>query len=65
MGSTARRACTLLKRDGVAVGCKRVERRMREAELARDLVGRDFTASAPNRLWATDLTMISTGEGPL
>lgn len=30
-----------------------------------DLVGRNFTASAPNRLWVTDLTVIATGEGPL
>lgn len=25
-----------------------------------DLLGRDFTASAPNRLWVTDLTYVST-----
>ncbi|WP_326700549.1 IS3 family transposase [Streptomyces sp. NBC_01754] len=30
-----------------------------------DLVQRDFTATGPNRLWVTDLTMIPTGEGPL
>jgi transposase InsO family protein len=30
-----------------------------------DLVGRKFTALGPNRLWVTDLTVISTGEGPL
>lgn len=66
------------------MGRKRVERLMREADiagisprrkgftrrdpragLAPDLVNRDFTAPAPNRLWVTDLTMISTGEGPL
>ncbi|MFF3733385.1 IS3 family transposase [Streptomyces sp. NPDC002476] len=40
-------------------------RRDPKATLAPDLVNRDFTASAPNRLWVTDLTMISTGEGPL
>lgn len=33
--------------------------------LSDDLVKRDFTASAPNRLWVTDLTLIDTGEGPL
>ncbi|MEV5681067.1 IS3 family transposase [Streptomyces sp. NPDC052179] len=74
-----------LKREGVRVGRKRVERLMRQAglagisprrnkgftrrepdaDLAPDLVQRDFTASAPNRLWVTDLTMISTLEGPL
>ena len=78
------RVHAVLKREGVHVGRKRVERLMREAELAGisprrtgftrrdpkatlapDLVMRDFTAPAPNRLWVTDLTMITTGEGPL
>ncbi|MFE9223003.1 IS3 family transposase, partial [Streptomyces lavendulae] len=40
-------------------------RRDPNAELAPDLVGRDFTATGPNRLWVTDLTMIATLEGPL
>ncbi|MFE3526615.1 IS3 family transposase [Streptomyces sp. NPDC059161] len=40
-------------------------RRDPKAALAPDLVERDFTAPAPNRLWVTDLTMITTGEGPL
>jgi putative transposase len=75
----------VLKREGVHVGRKRVERLMRQAglagisprrskgftrrdpdaDLAPDLVQRDFTAPAPNRLWVTDLTMIPTLEGPL
>jgi hypothetical protein len=78
------RVHAVLRREGVGVGRKRVERLMRQAELAGisprrkgftrrdpqaalapDLVNRDFTAQAPNRLWVTDLTMISTGEGPL
>ena len=40
-------------------------RRDPAATLAPDLVQRDFTASAPNRLWVTDLTMIPTEQGPL
>jgi putative transposase len=32
---------------------------------APDLVGREFTAAAPNRLWAADLTEIATWEGKL
>ncbi|MFE4054397.1 IS3 family transposase [Streptomyces sp. YIM B13518] len=80
------RVHAVLKREGVHVGRKRVERLMREAGLAGisprragkgftrrdraaglapDLVGRDFTADGPNRLWVTDLTMIPTGEGLL
>jgi putative transposase len=32
---------------------------------APDLVDRDFTATAPNRLWVADLTRIPTGDGVL
>jgi putative transposase len=32
---------------------------------APDLVGRDFTADAPNQLWVADITRILTGEGIL
>jgi putative transposase len=32
---------------------------------APDLVNRDFTAPAPNRLWVADISRIGTGEGPL
>jgi putative transposase len=50
---------------GVSPRLKGFTRRDPQATLAPDLVNRDFTAPAPNRLWVTDLTMISTGEGPL
>jgi putative transposase len=32
---------------------------------APDLVDRNFTADAPNRLWVADISRIPTGEGPL
>jgi putative transposase len=32
---------------------------------APDLVGRDFTAKAPNRLWVAHIKRIDSDEGPL
>ncbi|MEV4643160.1 IS3 family transposase [Actinoplanes sp. NPDC049548] len=74
-----------LRRDGIRVGRKRVERLMKQqgwqgAFLRRgwrggstrqdprhtpapDLVNRDFTPAAPNRLWVDDATRIPCGEG--
>ena len=74
-----------LRRDGIRVGRKRVERLMagqgwKGAFLRRgwrggstrqdprhtpapDLVERDFTAAAPDRLWVADATRIPCGEG--
>lgn len=74
-----------LRRDGIHVGRKRVERLMAgqgwqgaflrrgwrrgsttqnpRATPAPDLVNRQFTASAPNRLWVADATRIPCGEG--
>ncbi|HEY3022172.1 MAG TPA: IS3 family transposase [Actinomycetota bacterium] len=40
-------------------------RRDPTATPAPDLVDRDFTAPAPNRLWVADISRIRTGEGPL
>ncbi len=74
-----------LRRRGIRVSRKRVERLMREtglqgaylrkgwrtgstrqnphASAAPDLVNRDFTAPAPDRLWVADATRIPCGEG--
>jgi transposase InsO family protein len=74
-----------LRRDGIRVGRKRIERLMRaqgwqgaflrrgwrrgstrqdpKATPAPDLVNRQFTATAPNRLWVADATRIPCGEG--
>ena len=49
----ARRACSGLVADGTA------------AKPFPDVVGRDFTAEAINRLWCGDLTEIPTDEGKL
>lgn len=34
-------------------------------QLVPDLVRRDFSADAPNRLWVADITDLPTGQGPL
>jgi transposase InsO family protein len=74
-----------LRRDGIRVGRKRIERLMRQrgwqgeflrrgwrggstvqdpkATPAPDLVNRNFTAAAPNRLWVADATRVPCGEG--
>jgi len=49
-------------RRGWKHGCTRQNPRHRAAP---DLVERDFTAAAPNRLWVADLTRLLTGEGVL
>jgi putative transposase len=45
--------------------CRPSTRRDPAATPAPDLVKRDFTAPAPNRLWVADISRIPTGEGPL
>ena len=42
---------------------KRTTRKMPGRPVALDRVRRDFTATAPNRKWATDITYIATREG--
>ena len=72
----ARRAGIDVGRDQVArlmrlVGIEGVRRRRRVrttrpdagAERPADLVERDFTADAPNRLWVSDLTYVATWAG--
>jgi transposase InsO family protein len=41
----------------------RTTRRDQKASRHPDLVGRQFTASAPNQLWVTDLTFVATWAG--
>ncbi len=73
---TARRAGIEIGRDQTArlmrraeiqgvLRSKRVRTTRREEGAGRhpDLVGRQFTASAPNQLWVTDLTFVSTWAG--
>ena len=72
----AQRAGHAIGRDQVArlmraAGIRGATRRQRvrttrpdpEAARPADLVRRDFTAAAPNRLWVTDLTVVATRTG--
>jgi putative transposase len=57
----------LMRESGIR-GCirgknKRTTRPDKRAVPAEDLVGRDFTATAPDKLWLADLTYVDTEEG--
>jgi putative transposase len=71
-----------LRDEGYRVGCKRVARLMRQAQIkgkfrprrrgpgrhatvhpATDLVKRNFSTDAPDRIWVADFTYWPTGEG--
>jgi transposase InsO family protein len=58
------RLCTLQKLWSVHAR-KRGRHRRPGLPVHEDLVRREFTASAPNRLWLTDITEHPTGEGKL
>lgn len=63
-----KRVARLMRKDGLR-GCMRGRRRKhttRQDPLAipaPDLVNRNFTAPAPNRIWTADITYMSTEEG--
>ncbi|MBK3562955.1 IS3 family transposase [Streptomyces sp. MBT62] len=53
--------------DIAGIGLRRsgFKRRDPKATPTPDLVEREITGAAPNRLWVTDLTVVTTSEGPL
>lgn len=66
---SGKRVARLMRQDGL----KGVSRRRKPVttvrkpadKIARDLVNRDFSATAPNRLWVADITFIPTLAGVL
>ena len=64
------RVARLMRQHGIRARRGQVKGRPRSAPPrravhVRDLVRRDFTATAPNRLWLTDVTLVPTGQGRL
>lgn len=62
-----KRVARLMRESGIR-GClrggrKSTTRRNKHAVPAEDLVGREFVAGAPDRLWTADITYIATWEG--
>jgi len=63
-----KRVARLMRKDGLR-GCirgrkrKHITRQDPLAVPAPDLVGRNFVAPAPNKLWTADITYVSTEEG--
>ena len=64
-----KRVARLMRQDGIqGVSCRRkpvTTVRKPADKIARDLVDRDFSATAPNRLWVADITFIPTLAGVL
>jgi transposase InsO family protein len=62
-----KRVARLMRGMGLSARRKRRFRRTTDSKhaypVAPNLLGRDFTASAPNRVWLADLTYIPTREG--
>ena len=64
---SAKRVARLMRQAGIE-GCHRrrpvrTTQRATEADEVPDLVQRNFTANAPNRLWVTDFTYVPTLAG--
>ena len=61
------RIARIMKANGIASFTRRRYRLTTNSDhklpIAEDLVGRDFRATAPNRLWVSDITYIWTWEG--
>ena len=62
-----KRVARLMRKAGLQ-GCirghrKRTTRRDERAAPAPDLIGRNFAASAPDKVWMADITYVSTREG--
>jgi putative transposase len=63
-----KRVARLMRKAGIR-GClrgrrkRRTTRRDKHATPAPDLVGRNFAATAPDRLWTADITYVHTREG--
>jgi len=62
-----KRVARLMRQAGLSGAQRRryrsTTRQNPDAVAAPDLVGRDFTASAPDQLWVADITYVPTGEG--
>lgn len=62
-----KRVARLMRKTGIR-GClrgsrKQITRRSKHAVPAVDRVSRDFSATAPDKLWAADITYVATEEG--
>jgi putative transposase len=69
IGCGRRRVARLMRAAGLR-GCVRGKKRRTthrdpRAAPAPDLLGRDFVAAQPNKVWLADITYIPTGEGIL
>jgi transposase InsO family protein len=61
------RVARLMQLNSIVACCQRKFRNLStcpgELDVAPDLLRRDFTASAPNQVWVSDMTFLSTRQG--
>ena len=66
-GCGRNRVARLMRQNSIRAGVKRRFKSTTQSKhgypIAPDLVRRDFTVAAPNRVWAADLSYIDTAEG--
>jgi transposase InsO family protein len=66
-GTSRKRVARIMRTGGLVARCRRRSRRTTDSKhvypIAPNLLDRNFTTTAPNRVWVTDITYVWTREG--
>lgn len=65
--TSRKRVARVMREQGIVARCRKRSRRTTDSKhsfpVAENVLGRDFTTSAPNTAWVTDITYVWTREG--